>query len=287
MRLVEWDALRLTHKETAAIALARTSRRIPTARLRVLHAAADGWTAGVVLMLERAMARHRGPETGAQSLQAVFDYFASEIFAGSDPEMRQVLLETSLLPKVTAAQAEALTGSSRAGEFLADLARRRYFTDCLPDPERTYQYHPLFREFLLSCAREELPPARRDLLRKTPADLLEKNGQIEDAAQLFRDACDWDGLERIVVTHAPALVAHGRATIVDSWLQSIPRGRLDFSAWLLYWLAACTVFRSPTEAVALAGRAYEGGTAFSVGNVETPEGEVSPYRTDDEDGEER
>jgi hypothetical protein len=37
----------------------------------------------------------------------------------------------------------------------------------------------------------------------------------------------------------------------------------------------------------VAGRAYEGGTAFSVGNVETPEGEVSPYKTDDEDGKER
>jgi uracil-xanthine permease len=36
-----------------------------------------------------------------------------------------------------------------------------------------------------------------------------------------------------------------------------------------------------------AGRAYEGGTGWSLGNVETPEGEVSPYKTDDEDGEER
>ena len=36
-----------------------------------------------------------------------------------------------------------------------------------------------------------------------------------------------------------------------------------------------------------AGRAYEGGTAWSVGNVETPEGEVSPYSADDEDGRER
>ena len=36
-----------------------------------------------------------------------------------------------------------------------------------------------------------------------------------------------------------------------------------------------------------AGRAYEGGTGWSLGNVETPEGEVSPYKTDDEDGKER
>ena len=37
----------------------------------------------------------------------------------------------------------------------------------------------------------------------------------------------------------------------------------------------------------LAGRAYEGGTMFSVGNVETPEGEVSPFTSDEEDGKER
>jgi len=36
-----------------------------------------------------------------------------------------------------------------------------------------------------------------------------------------------------------------------------------------------------------AGRAYEGGTGWSLGNVETPAGEVSPYKTDDEDGKER
>jgi hypothetical protein len=29
------------------------------------------------------------------------------------------------------------------------------------------------------------------------------------------------------------------------------------------------------------GRAYEGGTMLSTGNVETPEGELSPFRVDD------
>ena len=30
-----------------------------------------------------------------------------------------------------------------------------------------------------------------------------------------------------------------------------------------------------------AGRAYQGGTMMSTGNVETPEGELSPFRVDD------
>jgi hypothetical protein len=31
----------------------------------------------------------------------------------------------------------------------------------------------------------------------------------------------------------------------------------------------------------VAGRAYEGGAMIAAGNVETAEGEVSPYRVDD------
>jgi hypothetical protein len=37
------------------------------------------------------------------------------------------------------------------------------------------------------------------------------------------------------------------------------------------------------EEPAAAGRAYEGGAAISVGNIETPEGEVSPFREESSD----
>ena len=49
------------------------------------------------------------------------------------------------------------------------------------------------------------------------------------------------------------------------------------------WFAPAHLREEPQ----VAGRAYEGGTAISLGNVETPEGEVFPYKTDDEDGKER
>ena len=48
------------------------------------------------------------------------------------------------------------------------------------------------------------------------------------------------------------------------------------------WFAPAHLREEPQAA----GRAYEGGTAISLGNVETPEGEVFPYKTDDEDGKE-
>jgi hypothetical protein len=254
MVLVEWEALRLTQAETAGIALARTARRMQPEQARALHSATDGWAAGLVLMLERKTADGRGQTRDPQPRQAVFDYFASEILARSDAETRQVLLDTALLPKVTSPQAETLTAIPRAGKILADLARRRYFTDCLPDPEPTYQYHPLFREFLLARGRA-LPAERREATRKTAAALLEERGQIEDAAELFGDARDWEGLARLVATHAPALFAHGRGTTVEGWLRSIPRVRAEQSPRLLYWMGICVLLRSPADAVGYAHRA--------------------------------
>jgi hypothetical protein len=49
------------------------------------------------------------------------------------------------------------------------------------------------------------------------------------------------------------------------------------------WFAPAHLREGPRAA----GHAYEERTAFSVGNVETPEGDVSTYKTYDEDGTER
>jgi hypothetical protein len=47
---------------------------------------------------------------------------------------------------------------------------------------------------------------------------------------------------------------------------------------LVHWLAPEHLRIEPQAD----GRAYEGGTMFSTGDVETPEGRVSPFREDDE-----
>jgi ATP/maltotriose-dependent transcriptional regulator MalT/DNA-binding SARP family transcriptional activator len=256
--LLEWDALRLTPKETAGIARMRTSRRVAAHQARALHAATDGWAAGVVLMLERASVPTEQAMRDARPRQAVFEYFASEILAGSDAETRQVLLETALMPKVTASQALTLTSSARAAEILANLARRRYFTDFHAEPEPTYQYHYLFLEFLRANGCTLIPDARRNELRRRASTLLETSGQIEDAAQVLLDARDWEGLTSLVLRHAPALLRAGRVGIVEKWLSAIPAAVVAGSPWLIYWLGACRLPFAPKESVARASEAFEG-----------------------------
>jgi ATP/maltotriose-dependent transcriptional regulator MalT/DNA-binding SARP family transcriptional activator len=260
LALIDWDALRLTAAETAEIARARTGA-LSGRRARALHAATEGWAAGLVLMLERAAGDHARMIDQGLLPQAVFDYFAAEILARSDAETRQVLFETSLLPKVTAAQAQILTGKPRSAAILAALTRRRYFTDVHAEPEPTYQYHPLFRQFLLTRAREQLSPQRCDELLRKAASLLEQSGQAEDAAELLREVQDWQALARLALVTAPALLANGRSVTLERWLRALPAEVLAASPWLLYWFGACRLPVSPKEAAIHADRAFNGFAA--------------------------
>ena len=89
--------------------------------------------------------------------------------------------------------AEELTGLPSASRLLSTLNRNNYFTEKRFHSEPIYQYHPLFREFLLSRAKEPFPKKVFLALFRRAASLLEEDGQIEAAITLLRDIGDSGG----------------------------------------------------------------------------------------------
>ena len=86
----------------------------------------------------------------------IFDYFGSEIFERTGRSMKKFLVKTSFLPNMTAKAAEKLTGQRRAAQLLSLMTRNNYFVVEHPHNEPVYRYHPLFKAFLLSRARDIL-----------------------------------------------------------------------------------------------------------------------------------
>ena len=103
--------------------------------------------------------------------------------------------------------AEELTDLSSAGSILSTLNRNNYFTEKRFQNEPIYQYHPLFREFLLSRAKETFTVETLSVLCSRAAKLLEESGQTESAVSLLRDVGDWEEIVRLIIKHAPS---HGR-----------------------------------------------------------------------------
>lgn len=232
MARLDWPELRLTAVESRA--LARQQRRTLSAEvLRRLHERADGWAMGLLLLLERG--DEAAPPDPAQA-SAVFDYLAAEAFGRAPAATQEFLLQTALLPRVTARLAEELTGLDSAGRILSSLASRHFVMEQRSRGEVVFQYHGLFREFLLARGRTIWPAARHGLVKRRAAALLARAGEAAAAVALLVEASDWDGLEALIAEEAAALIAQGRSQTLEAWTAALPPAVVEASPRLLYWL---------------------------------------------------
>ena len=242
MEILGWDELRLTLEETGGIIRLRARQKQAKDTISLLHRAADGWTAGLVLMLESLEKGVIEPQAlGKLTPDEIFDYFGKELLDKMDREIRGFLLQTAFLPKMTPKMAEDLTGLPNARRILDGLSRTHYFTEKRFHGEPVYQYHALFREFLLSRAKESLSLEERSILIHRAATLLEDSGQTEEAVPLFREAGCWDEMVDLIRKHSPSMLQQGRNRSLAEWLESLPKEILEADPWLLYWMGECQI----------------------------------------------
>jgi LuxR family maltose regulon positive regulatory protein len=254
------EELRVSLDEAREIAaLEEGANGIDADAVRDLWETSGGWAVGFVLMLEHRRA------TGGRSLaempasrELLFNYFAVEIFGATSPEVRHLLLRTAFLPLFTVPMPEAISGDLEAGERLNALYRLRYFIDRRDEPEPTYEYHGLFREFLLARAQEHLDPDECLLLQRRSARLLEIGNHQEHAFHLYVQSADWPAAVRLIRGEAPRLIEQGRWQTAKRWIDMLPAGLLESDPWLSYWAGACTVSVDPARARAALEKAYTG-----------------------------
>jgi DNA-binding SARP family transcriptional activator len=258
MEVLGWNELRLTLKEGSGIVRLKTKARYSKEAISRLYSSIDGWVAGLILMLESAKERKvEPPRLGKLSPEEVFEYLASEVFEKTDKDVQDFLLKTAFLPKITPRMAENLTGLPSANRILSELSRKHYFTEKRIELEPMYQYHPLFREFLLARAKETYPPEELSILIDRAAGLLEEGGQPEAAAALLEENENWLKLGRFIIRHAPVLASQGRNQTLGKWLTSLPKEILEGDPWLLYWMGVARQIPDPSGSRILFEKAFE------------------------------
>ena len=260
-----WEELRLTREESASIARQRV-RGLGEEALERLYARTQGWAAGLMLMLEHTRVGSVADAPDLATSQTVFDYLAGEIFQKTDAGTQDLLLRTAYATQMTAGMAQALTGNEQAGRLLAELHRNNYFVALRQArPEPVYQYHPMFREFLLARAEETLPKERRRALQRAAASAMERAGQVEEAVALYRDSHDWEEMARLIEAQAETMLAQGRGETLARWAEELPPATRDQHPWIVHWSAASQAQVAPREARIR----YE--KAFALFDAQTPQ----------------
>ena len=183
----------------AGLLLARHGITLTADSLQRLTRRTEGWAAGLRLAAI-SMCAHPDPDQFAAELitddSALTGYLVQEVLNTQPPEVRDVLLSTSILEQVSAQAAIELTGNERAAAILPAVARANGFVE--PIGSGRYRYHPLFAEVLRLKLRCEYPDRIAPLHRRA-ARSYERSGQLTDAVRHAAQAGDWPLAASIVI----------------------------------------------------------------------------------------
>jgi DNA-binding SARP family transcriptional activator len=251
--LLEWDELRLTLEEARSIAARRTP--LDEATLRAAFEQSGGWPVGLTLTLEQI--RRFGSDATSirdEGREVLFTYFAGQIFSSLAPATREALTRCALLPRATPEVAAHLCPDADAGALLDMLYRRRLFVD---RRGAAYQFHDLFRAFLLDAFERAHTQDEARSLRLQAADALEASGDVDSAFGLACAAGAWDRAGAMLVRHAPALFEQGRIPTLHAWLDALPPDQVEATPWLLFWRAVGLSGRAAALARDTFARAFE------------------------------
>ena len=212
--------------DEAAMLMAHHGIALPSDSLEFLTQRAEGWMAALRLAAI-SMRDDPNPEQFVKELVAedspVASYLVEEVLNAQPAEVRNLLLKTSILDRVSAGIATELAGDDAAGSALAALAHGNALVQ--PLHHGWYRYHSLLAEVLrLKLQRDA--PAQVPGLRRRAAGWLRRHGHLAEAARQAAQARDWELAAQIVVDELAVgrLFEHQNAEPLGDVLGSMPQG---------------------------------------------------------------
>lgn len=209
-------ALALSHDETLQLCAS-----LAPVQAELVWQRTQGWPAGVRLAL--AAAGTGGPSAAAHLDRSMFEFFVSEVIDTLPQDLRRFLLQISLLPEVTAAQAQAITQDAGAAALLDEIERRALFVVDVGTEERTLRLHDLFKQALQRRLATEPGLDRQELLRRAARVEAEPARRIE----LLVRAQAWEPASAALAALAPDALLAGAADEVERLVRAFPPGQRE------------------------------------------------------------
>lgn len=120
-------------------------------QVAALDARTEGWAAGLQLAGLSMRGAHQTAgfvEAFTGSHRFVLDYLVEEVLGRLPEDVREFLLATSVLDRLTGPLCDALTGRTDGHQMLEKLDRDNMFLVSLDDQRQWYRYHHLFADTL-------------------------------------------------------------------------------------------------------------------------------------------
>jgi LuxR family transcriptional regulator, maltose regulon positive regulatory protein len=189
----------------------------------------EGWIAGLYLATlplrdqDAAGLAAAGPKIDSGYMM---DYLADEILARQPPAVQAFLVKTSILERLCAPLAQALTDGSgddmNCQSILENLQRTNLFTFALDDRGAWYRYHHLLQEMLRRQLEERYGPQAIAFLHGRAGAWFEEKGFVEEALNHALAAGDFSRAAGIVERNRQQAMNNEQWQRLESWLSAFP-----------------------------------------------------------------
>ncbi|MDP9073791.1 MAG: AAA family ATPase, partial [Actinomycetota bacterium] len=233
-RLVEIDADALRFRSWEVERLFHDIYRepLPPVDLAALARRTQGWAAGLQLFHlasrgKPVSERRQMVHNLSSRSRLVREYLTHNVIDELPADLRQFLIETCVLGRLTGATCDALLSRSGSASVLEEVERRQIFLSPIDDGS-AYRYHEVFRSHLEACLVDQIGERRAKERYGQAGALLEASGASSEALRAYCRAGDESAALR--------LLSRSGAKVADdpgAWLDLLPSGLADHDPWLM------------------------------------------------------
>ena len=268
--------LRFTPAEAAEFLNQMMGLNLSAENIAALEARTEGWIAG----LQLAALSMQGRSDAASFIKSftgshhfILDYLVEEVLQRQPEHVRNFLLQTAILDRLSSPLCDAVTGQEDGRGMLEALERGNLFVIPLDDQRQWYRYHHLFAEVLQAHLREAQPD-RVSMLHRRASEWYEQNGLRSDAIRHALAAKDFERAAGLIELAWPATEDGSiqQATWLG-WVKRLPeeliRARPVLNVWYAYALLGSGEMEAAESRFKDAERWLESADTMKV-QLETP-----------------
>jgi LuxR family maltose regulon positive regulatory protein len=218
--------LRFTVDEAAALLSRAVGADLPGGLVAALSGRTEGWAVGLHL----AGLSLRGHDNAADFVAAfsgsnrhVLDYLAAEVLDRQPAEMREFLLETSVLGRLSGELCDAVTGRTGGQAMLEAVERAGLFLTPVDEVRGWWRYHPLFADLLRARLREDRLAALPDL-HSAAAAWFEGRGLVHEAIEHALAAGHADWAAGMIERNFDTMLNRAEGAMAYRWVAALPAG---------------------------------------------------------------
>lgn len=235
-RVLDGESLRFRTWEVDELFRGHHAAPLRAAEVAELTQRTRGWAAGLELF--HLATRDRPASSRSRLLEragrgpAVADYLAGHVLDRLPPSVREFLVRTAVLGRLSAERCDALLGSTTAARQLAAAHRHGLLTAVDEADGTRYECHDVVRGYLLDMLSERSGGAVARELHRRAAALALTAGEYDDALRSSCRAQDWDAARQVLTIGGDDLA--GRP---GPWLDLLPGAIRDSDPWVALALA--------------------------------------------------